>query len=139
MTGRGRDVLVGQQAEEAQPGIIMVVPGIGTRRKTAGNQMRMAGIRLGHRITPLSCSAPNTADYDSFAIYRSVGRAGVLRKDRFAARGAAISGDPARVVRSEKGVAVWWRRLCPGGYPAAKPTRAGSLPASRCHAASRMY
>ena len=48
---RGRNVPFGQQPQQPQAGIVVVVPGIRTGWKTAGNQMRAAGFRLCHRIT----------------------------------------------------------------------------------------
>ena len=46
---RGRNALLGQEPQQPQAGIIMVVPGIGARRKTTGNHMRPA-CRLCHRL-----------------------------------------------------------------------------------------
>ena len=50
----GRNVSLRQQAQQPQAGVIVVVPGHRSRRKTAGYQMRAAGIALCHRITPLA-------------------------------------------------------------------------------------
>src|SRR5262249_52597889 len=37
---RGRDLALGQEAEEPQAGIVVVVPGLRSRRKAAGDEMR---------------------------------------------------------------------------------------------------
>jgi hypothetical protein len=50
---RGRDVPLGEQPEEPQTGIVVVVPAHRTGRKTAGNEMGAAGIRRYHRIASL--------------------------------------------------------------------------------------
>jgi len=48
---RGRDLPFGQEPQQPQAGIVVVMPSIRARRKAAGNQMRTPGLCLCHRIT----------------------------------------------------------------------------------------
>jgi len=51
---RSRDAPFGQEAQQPQAGIVVVVPGHRTGWKTTGDQMRVAGLRLCHRVTSLA-------------------------------------------------------------------------------------
>jgi len=48
---RGGDVVLGQEPEQPQAGVVVVVPGGGSRRKATGDEMRAAELRLRHRLT----------------------------------------------------------------------------------------
>ena len=57
---RGRNVLLGQQLQQPQAGIVVVVPGMRTGRKTAGDEMRAAGLLPCHWIdSPFSTMFPS--------------------------------------------------------------------------------
>src|SRR5205085_12322246 len=49
---RGGDALLGEQLEEAQAGVIMVVAGIGAGRKAARDDMRAVRCCFWHRVIP---------------------------------------------------------------------------------------
>ena len=61
---RSRNVPFGQEPQQPQAGIVVVVPGHRTGRKTAGNQMRAAGLRLCHRITSLAVALTQARNVD---------------------------------------------------------------------------
>ena len=54
---RGRNLPLGQQLQQPQPGVILVVPAHRPGRKPAGNKMRAAGIRRCHGMPPLTVRA----------------------------------------------------------------------------------
>ena len=54
----GRNVAFGEEAQEPQAGIVVIVPSHRTDRKTTGNQMRASGFCLCHRITSLAIRCP---------------------------------------------------------------------------------
>src|SRR5262245_17102735 len=47
----GRDIPLGQEPQQSEAGIVVVVPGAGSGRETAGNEVRTAGHSLRHVIT----------------------------------------------------------------------------------------
>jgi hypothetical protein len=49
--GRGGDVAVGQEAQQPQACVVVVVPGVGSGRKASSDEVRAAWRRLGHRVT----------------------------------------------------------------------------------------